>query len=121
MKKQLLKIGFILMILGVVLATTVSADFIGDITNNMGDNTTGKDTVKNTANTILGVIEVVGTGIAVIMLLYIGLKYIMASPEGKADYKKTAVMYTIGAAILFAAPRLVNLIIKVTENVTSKL
>lgn len=121
MNKNIMKIGFVLIILFIILGTTVSADFIGDIQSNMNQGSTTKDTVVKTGNKILGIIEVVGTGLAILMLLYIAINMIIASPEGKAKFKQTAIIYAIGAVVLFVGPRLVSLIAKTVENVTAQL
>lgn len=121
MKKNIVKIGFVLIILFIILATTVNADFISDIQTNMNQGSNIKDTVVSTGNKVLGAIEVIGTGIAILMLMYIGIKIIIAAPEEKAKFKKTSVMYVIGAVVFFVGPRLVSLIAKMAENLTAKL
>lgn len=123
MKKQIYKIGLILLVvLFIILITTVNASsVIGEIEGQINQGSSAKDSVIKTSNTILGVIEVVGTAIAILMLLYIAIKYMIASPEGKAEYKKTAIIYVVGAVILFAAPRLVGLVMKISQNVTGTL
>lgn len=123
MKKQILRIGLILLVaLFIILITTVSATSVIDsINSEIGTSTSAKTSVINTSSTILYVIKIVGTGIAILMLLYLAIKYIIASPDGKAEYKKTAFIYVVGAVILFAAPRFVELIIKMSQNLTGKL
>jgi len=50
------------------------------------------------------------------MLLVIGIKYITASPEGKADIKGTAIAYLIGAVCIFAAVGILNGIKDIVEK-----
>ena len=52
---------------------------------------------------IINIAQVIGTGVAIIMLIVLAIKYIAASPEGKAEIKKNATVYIVGAVILFAA------------------
>ena len=59
---------------------------------------------------ILGIIQAVGVLVAIIMLVYIGIKFIMTSPEGKADVKKELVPYLIGCILLFAGTALIGII-----------
>ena len=59
--------------------------------------------LKNVGNNVLGIIQWVGWGIAIGMLLYIGIKYLMASANEKADLKKGAINYVIGAILIAAA------------------
>ena len=123
MKKNILKIAFcLIVILSISLISTVSAtSIIEDIDNNKGTNTSAGNTVKETGNIIIGTIKVVGTGIAILMLLYIAIKYMIAAPSEKAEFKKTAVVYAVGAVVLFAAPRLVELVMRVTQGVSNTL
>ena len=51
------------------------------------------------------------------MLIYLGVKFITASPEAKADIKKSAIMYVICAIIVFAAGTLLGVISNLSTNV----
>ena len=123
MKQNLLRITFFLIIiLSAICITTVSAtSIIDDLDNNKNQGTTAGQTVKDTGNIIIGTIKVIGTGIAIVMLLYIAIKYMTVAPSEKAEYKKTAVAYVIGAIILFAAPRLVELVMDLAQDVSNTL
>lgn len=61
-------------------------------------------------NMILGFFQVVGYIAAVVVLAWLGVKYIMASPDGKAEIKKQAFAYILGSVLLFAASTIVTLI-----------
>ena len=37
------------------------------------------------------------------MLIVLGVKFISASPDGKAEIKKSAVIYVVGAVLVFFA------------------
>ena len=60
--------------------------------------------------TIINIVKIVGAGIAIIMLIVIGIQYMSKSPEGKAQYKETIMPYVTGAILLFAASALVQII-----------
>ena len=51
--------------------------------------------------------------------IVIGIKYITASPEGKADIKGTAIAYLIGAVCIFAAVGILNGIKDIVEKLNS--
>ena len=70
-------------------------------------------------NTIIGLIQVAGTGILVIMITFLGLKYIMASLEEKAEIKKTALPIVIGAVLLFGALEIVKAIADVGKTMNT--
>lgn len=95
----------------------VSASGNGDIW--AGPIATGGSLVDKTysiSGIILGVIQAVGMSIAVIILVWLGIKYIMASPDGKAEIKKQAFGYILGAVLLFGASWLVPLLKNVIDS-----
>lgn len=75
----------------------------------------GSGTAK-VINTVIGILQVAGTGISLIVISMLGIKYILASPSDKADVKKNIMPILIGCVLLFAAVQ----IIAVVENFTSE-
>ena len=94
---------FIIMTL-FMLTAPVFADPPG-MTQMQGVNnfTSGTETATKIGNQILGIIYVVGVIISVAVIMIVGIKYIIASPEGKADIKGQAVPYIIGAILTFGS------------------
>ena len=66
---------------------------------------------------VLGYVQWFGYAIAVGMLLYIGIKYMMASANEKADLKKGAINYVIGAVIVVVASTLFGILVDVANEV----
>lgn len=77
---------------------------------------TAGEKVKNTAGQILTIVRIVGMAVAVIMLTILGIKYVAASPNEKADYKKGMTVYVVGAVLLFGASALLSVIQKFVEG-----
>lgn len=81
---------------------------------NMKDVKDGLNDFSNTEgiggvlNIIIGLLQVAGTGVAVIMVTMLGIKYLLASVEEKAEIKKQAVPIVIGAVLLFGAANLMS-------------
>lgn len=73
-----------------------------------------------TVNNILGVVTYVCYAAAVVMLLYLGVKYLTASPEGKAEIKKSAIIYVIGAVLVFAAGIVINMLKALAPNIVKE-
>lgn len=71
------------------------------------------------ANKIIGVIQFVGVAIALGMLIVIGIKYITAAPEGKAEIKGTAINYLFGAICIFAATAILSGIASLATSVSN--
>lgn len=63
------------------------------------------------SSNILGVIKWAGYAIALGMVLYIGIKYMMAAANEKASLKQTVINYLIGAVVLFAAVTIFNAVV----------
>ena len=58
----------------------------------------------------------IGVSTGVVMVAIIGVKYIIASPEGKADIKKQAFMYMIGTALIVSGATFVGIIANAALN-----
>ena len=66
--------------------------------------------LNNTVGRVLGIMQWGGYAIAVVVAIVIGIKYITASPDGKAEVKKTLGFYVAGIAIIVAASSIVGAI-----------
>lgn len=66
--------------------------------------------ITNLFNNVIGIVQVIATGIAVIMLIVLAIKYLMAAPSEKADIKKGALIYVVAAVMLFAAVPILSVI-----------
>ena len=77
---------------------------------NPTDNSEASELMANWLGAALVVVQVVGVGVAVIMLVVLAIKYIAAAPSDKAEIKKHAVVYVVGAIVLFAASGILGII-----------
>ena len=82
------------------------------------DSTGVSESIGNMAIAILSVVQVVGMAVAVIMLIVLAIKYISAAPSDKAEIKKHAVVYVVGAVVLFAATGIMEIIKNFAGNIT---
>lgn len=117
--KTVTKIITILLIIATILGAVnmVFADSIEIPGSSNPISGTGLDTtVKN----IIGVVQYVCYAAAVILLVVLGVKWISAAPEGKADIKKSAIIYVVGAALVFAAGVILQVIKNVADNTVKK-
>lgn len=67
------------------------------------------DLVK-TGNFVVSVITTIGVVVSVIAIAAIGFKYMLGSASEKAEYKKTLMPYLIGAALVFGASTIAQII-----------
>lgn len=72
----------------------------------LGDGNKGNPQAISGANgavgIVLGAIQWIGYAISIGMLAYIGIKYIMASVDEKANLKNSLIRYVIGAVLIAA-------------------
>ena len=84
-----------------------------------GDSSGAGTAVSNIIGSIINIVQIVGTGVAIIMLIVLAIKYISAAPGDKADIKKHAVVYVVGAIVLFAATGILQIIKNFAGNVNN--
>ena len=73
--------------------------------------------ITNVGNGIVTIVTTIGSILSVIVLIILGIKYMMGSVEERADYKKTMMPYIIGAALVFAASTIANIVYKIATNI----
>ena len=74
-----------------------------------GSETTGTE-IQSLGQKIVGILQTVGIVLSVVILVILGIKYMMGSAEEKAEYKKTMIPYIVGAAFIFLAPTIANIV-----------
>ena len=121
MKSNILKIFLIVIILLMVLTSFCYAEEvkglgIGDLDKYKLEEEKGYEKVNEKAGVIFGVIQTIGTIVSVGVLMVIGIKYMMSSVEQKAEYKKTFILYIVGAFLLFGGTLLPNLIYEMVHK-----
>ena len=94
---------------------TVTSQFGG---KNMSTDANGKKII-NVLSIILEVVRNLGIGIALIILIVLGCKYMLASAGERAEIKKHATTYIIGAIVLVASAGIAQTLMLMTEGVFS--
>ena len=105
------RIVLVLFLIG-ILATSLSVVFGASIPSATSDGSGAGDAVTRIVGSLIFIIQIVAFAAAVIMLMFLGIKYITASPDGKAEIKKSSVQYVVGAIILFAATGILQIVRK---------
>lgn len=110
-------ISILLMVLMVVTMLSTAAfasstwDNVNpDIFNGAKDNSGATASATNIIGSIISIVQVIGMGVAIIMLVVMAIKYISAAPSEKAEIKKSATIYIVGAIVLFAASGILGII-----------
>ncbi len=75
---------------------------------------TGMNQVRTSASkiisNIIAIIQIIGLGVAIIMLASLGIKYMTGSIEEKVQVKKHATVYVVGAIVFFAAAGILQIL-----------
>ncbi len=98
---------------------TMSFDSIStdSVVNGASDSSGAASSINRIIGSVLTIVQVVGCGVAVIMLIVLAIKYISAAPGDKADIKKHAVVYVVGAVVLFAASGILQIVKNFAGNI----
>ncbi|MCI8546105.1 MAG: hypothetical protein HFJ44_02615 [Clostridia bacterium] len=79
-------------------------------TAGLNPTTTHVSSFEKAVKVILGLFELVTAGVGIIMLIALGIKYMSAAPNDKAEIKRHAVVYIVGACMAFGANGIVKII-----------
>lgn len=128
MKRKVIKIVLIFLIIfifsNLFINITSRASFssidVNFVTDGAKDSSGTAKSVNSIVGSVLTVCQVAGSGIAVIMLIVLAIKYLTAAPSDKADIKKSAMIYIVGAVILFSASGILGIIRRfATTNISA--
>lgn len=107
---KIAKITATILLVVMILTMVSTSVFAWSVSVTPNTSATGASTVTKMGGGIVGLVQVVGYVIAVVMLVIIGIKYITSSPEGKAEVKKTALFYVLGAVLIAGAATIVGVV-----------
>ena len=120
MNKKMLKIVNICLIAMVIISTASTAVFALEPGNLKAKNDVpGGSQIESVGSSVVGILQTVGIVLSVVILIVLGIKYMMGSAEEKAEYKKTMMPYIIGAALIFAASALAQVVFKFFTGISA--
>ena len=118
--------------LGTVLATAEQLDVkaveaeeykfitgreIDDFNAFLNQNTTVVKDEKIVLNSVLAIIQTIAISVATIMIIVLAIKYMVSSVSERAEIKKHAVVYVVGALLMFGASTIVQIIKNFSKNI----
>ena len=127
MRRTLVKIIAIAIMLALVLSLTniVTASYADKMSSLIGEADTfvvtsgATDSANKIIGTVISAARIIGVCFAVVMLLAIAMKYMTAAAGDKADIKKSAVAYVVGAIVLFAVTGILTIIEKFSVAISA--
>ena len=116
--KNVIFIIFLLISLLLTINTISYADTINPNDFRPGQvHVSGGEKAINLAEKIIGGITVVGTVVAVVVTLALGIKYMVGSIEQRAEYKKSMVPILFGMMMLFGVSWIIKLIYNIMTGI----
>lgn len=73
--------------------------------------------VQEKTNPIIGALKTVGIVVAVITIAVLGIKYMAAGINERAEYKKTMIPYLVGAVLVVAITQLLSVLIEIVTGI----
>lgn len=117
MKKNVKKIVSTVLLLTVVLGTFLSVVVYGD--DRIPGIAAAPPKAKTIAQNVLGLVQAFAYAIAVGMVMYLGIKYMMAPANEKADLKNASIKYVTGAILACAAVTVANMLIEFGQGMST--
>lgn len=120
-KNKLINIIFYIILLSSILIIALgndsvqAADDVGAIITAMQGTSepeieVGDKGIMGTINSVIGFIQIAGSGISILAISLVGIKYMIASPSEKAELKKSAMPIVIGCVLLFGAVNIIGMV-----------
>lgn len=75
---------------------------------------------ETTVSNTWGVAKITLQVAAITMFMVVGIKYMFASADAKADLKKSLVVVTIGTLITFGSAIVIDIILRIFTDITGK-
>jgi len=116
--KKVVSILILLLVISMSFSTVYAGSGINSIITSMNGASNiasiagSGSNMMNTINNVIGLMQIAGTGIALVVVTLLGIKYMLASPSEKAETKKIIMPILIGCVLLFGG---VNIMAAVAE------
>ena len=119
-RKKIMKLCFFLLNLLMILmfSNSVYADYVPGMSGvtSLAGGQAQAGGLANGINRIIGIIQVAGSGAALITVTMLGIKYLAAGPNEKVDAKKQMLPLLIGSILLFSTVNVVKIISKLANQ-----
>ena len=119
MNKKMVKVLTSIILIMLIISMSISSFALEPKDMKANTSAQGTPEITSVGNSIIGILQVVGIVLSVVILIVLGIKYMMGSAEEKAEYKKTMMPYIVGAALIFAASALAQVIYQFFTGVSA--
>lgn len=111
-KSKIIKIAIILLAMIMLVSNVAFAKEYGTLITEMekGKSSSLDSAATDIVGAIISVTRIIAVGVAIIMLAAVAMKYMSSAPGDRAEIKKHAVIYVVGAFVLFGASGILSII-----------
>ena len=113
-KKKMLNVISFLMTIIIILFNTSQALATG--VSGIKPSGSQVDSFKKAIKVTIGIFQVVAVGVGCVMIIALAIKYMSAAPGEKAEIKKHAAIYILGAVMAFSASGIAQIIKQFTTD-----
>lgn len=128
MKKKVVKfVSSLLLILGLILYTSnivyaasgkeLTQIFDGTMIQGGVDVSSGERIAQDIIGMILSAVRIVAVSLSLIILTWLGIKYMSAAPSEKANIKGQLITFAIGAIVVVASTSILELVRKFAQSI----
>lgn len=125
MNKKLIKIIFLILLTvfmfsfcNVSIAATGSG-LTKAFNGESSDTSDGEKFIENVIGSVLSAVRIIATGVSIIMISVLGIKYMSAAPTEKANIKNQLITFTIGAVIVVGTTSILKIIMNFAISATT--
>lgn len=96
-------------------------DIVGDANGFISQGTEQKVTdsdIRKLSNTIFPILSTIGVIVAVIGIIFLGIKYMTGAAEEQAKVKETLIPFVIGCIVVFGAFAIWSAVVNIIQNAT---
>lgn len=112
--KGFIKIALMVLIVIMIFSSIAYADNDNFSFSEINNQTAGEDIknpVKKAVGAVMGAVRIIATGVAIVMISVVAMKYLMAAPGDRADMKKASIQYVVGAVLVFGAANILTILV----------
>lgn len=115
MKKKMCITIIVLIIAILLLSSTSMATVSTGAYKDVGKTLSGGDKISQIGGYVFNAVAVVGSGIAIISITILGIKYMVSSVEEKAQVKKKLIPFVTGTVIFFGVSFIMKIILDIVS------
>lgn len=122
--KGFIKIALMVLIVIMIFSSIAYADNDNFSFSEINNQTAGEDIknpVKKAVGAVMGAVRIIATGVAIVMISVVAMKYLMSAPGDRADMKKASIQYVVGAVIVFGAANILTILVNAFTNMVPEI